>query len=296
MGDGRVIEWLLEGDPAIRWQAMRDLVGASEKAVARERRKIATEGWGAKLLSYQDSSGRWGGELYNNKWLSTTYSMLLLRQMGLEPTNHQAHLACKELLEGGFQEDGGISYAKTIDCIDSGVTGMILSLLAYFGHQDDRVHAVAEYLVGQQMPDGRWEPVPDNKQIRYTFDSTMLILEGLREYQERFPERARPVVDAQSRDREFLLRHWLHKEAGRSPRGSDSRARAAGVRTYEPCRSRSANQAIVKKMTLFSFPPRWHYDVLVALDYSQDCKAPRDERLNKAIDLLRSKQGRDGTW
>jgi hypothetical protein len=271
MDSSQVVEWLMDGDPSIRWQVMHDLMGANDQAVARERKKVATEGWGAKFLSHQDAIGRWGGQLYNNKWLSTTYTLLLLRQIGLEPANRQAHLGCRELLEGGFRESGGICFGKTVDRIDNAVTGMVLSMLSYFGYPDARVHTIAEYLLGEQMPDGRWEPEIGNKQIRYTYDATLLMLEGLHEYEKQYPTRSKQVVDAERRGREFLLRHRLFK-------------------------SEQSDTIIDKKMMLFSFPPRWHYDLLAALDYFQDCKAERDQRLGDAIDLVRSKQGRDGAW
>jgi len=271
MNDEKVIEWLLDSDPSIRWQVMRDITGANKDITARERQKVAVEGWGARLLSCQDSSGRWGGQLYNNKWLSTTYSLLLLRQMGLEPGNPQAHLGCNELLEGGFRANGGISYTKTIDYIDNGVTGMILSLLAYFGYPDKRVYAIVEYLLDQQMPDGRWEPVTGNRQIKYTFDGTILILEGLREYEKRHSKQEKRVAEAQMRGREYLLCHKLYK-AGQT------------------------DEVVDNRMLRFSFPPRWHYDVLVALDYFQDCQTRKDERLRDAIDLLKAKRNQNGSW
>src|SRR5437879_6360806 len=96
----RVIPWLLEGDPAIRWQTMRDLVGAAERAVERERATVARAGWGARLLARQDPGGTWAGGrspqagLYSPKWTSTTYTMLLLRDLGLPANNRQAHQAC----------------------------------------------------------------------------------------------------------------------------------------------------------------------------------------------------------
>src|SRR5207249_11580346 len=111
-----VIQWLLDGDPAIRWQTLRDLVGAGERTVQRERSKIAREGWGARLLARQDREGTWAGGqssdggLYSPKWTSTTYSMLLLRDFGLPATNRQARRACAPLLARGLQRDGGINY------------------------------------------------------------------------------------------------------------------------------------------------------------------------------------------
>src|SRR5216684_4168009 len=101
------IQWLLGGDPAIRWQTLRDLIGASERIVERERRKIAREGWGSRLLARQDPEGTWAGGqssdggLYSPKWTSTTYTMLLLRDFGLPANNRQARRACKVLLDQG---------------------------------------------------------------------------------------------------------------------------------------------------------------------------------------------------
>jgi len=269
--DGKLIEWLLEGDPAIRWQVMRDLVGASKETIATERHKVATEGWSARLLSCQDASGMWGGQLYNRKWLSTTYTLLLLRQMGLEANHPQAYLACKLLLNGGFKPNGGLSYAKTVDVIDNGVTGMVLSILAYFGYPDHRLHAIAGYLCDQQLSDGGWEPVPGDQHLRYKFDATLLILDGLHEYEQQFPGRSERVAAAQRRGREFLLHHRLY---------------------HLP----QSEQIIDKKMLLFSFPPRWHFDVLASLDYFQACRMERDERLSAAIELLVAKRNQNGSW
>src|SRR5437773_5715473 len=102
------IQWLLDGDPAIRWQVLRDLVGADASAVEREQKCVARDGWGADLLSRQDPEGTWAEGLYTPKWTSTTYTMLLLRDFGLPPNNPQARKACKLLLDGGLQRDGGI--------------------------------------------------------------------------------------------------------------------------------------------------------------------------------------------
>jgi len=266
-----IIDWLLDSDPSIRWQVMRDLIDVDEASISIERRKIASQGWGARLLSFQDPSGSWGGQLYGNKWLSTTYTLLLLRHMGLEATNPQARLGCRALLEGSFSAQGGMSFARTKECIDNGVTGMILSLLAYFDIPDMRVHHIAEYLLDQQCRDGHWEPVADNQSIRYAFDTTLLILDGLLEYTRKFQAASSKIKDAQVNGREFLLQHKLYKliETGKE---------------------------LDRKIMLFSFPPRWHYDVLVALDYFRDCQTGGDERMHEAIDLVKAKRNPDGTW
>src|SRR2546422_1388646 len=127
------IKWLLDGDPSIRWQALRDLVEAPERIVERGRRKVARDGWGARLLARQDPEGTWAsglasdGGLYSPKWISTTYTMLLLRDFGLPATNRHAQKACALLLDRGLQRDGGINYGWTPS--ETCITGMVLSIL-----------------------------------------------------------------------------------------------------------------------------------------------------------------------
>jgi hypothetical protein len=266
-----IIQWLLDSDPSIRWQVLCDLLNANEGNVSVERQRVASEGWGACLLGQQDESGRWGGQLYSNKWLSTTYTLQLLCQMGLEQSNQQAHRGCHELIDSGFKPCGGISYAKTVDVIDNGVTGMILRILAYFRYPDERLDAIVTYLLDQQRTDGRWEPVPNNENIRYTIDTTLLILVGLLEYEQMHPHCDNAVIEAQKRGREYLLQHHIYK-------------------------SLQTGTALDDKITLLSFPPRWHYDILAALDYFQSCQEIRDERLVDAINILQGKCNADGTW
>src|SRR5438876_907286 len=105
---GNPIQWLLEGDPAIRWQVMRDLLGAPHRTVEREQKAVARDGWGAKLLALQGPEGMWADGFYTPKWTSTTYTMLLLRDFGLPANNGQARKACKLLLDAGLQRDGGV--------------------------------------------------------------------------------------------------------------------------------------------------------------------------------------------
>ncbi|MBE9475308.1 MAG: hypothetical protein IMY85_10500, partial [Chloroflexi bacterium] len=94
-----VMDWLLEGDPAIRWQVMRDLLAEDEGIIDKEREKIAESGWGARFLSYQEQDGLWAGGIYSPKWISTTYTMLTLRRLGLPAANPQAQKGCQQLLE-----------------------------------------------------------------------------------------------------------------------------------------------------------------------------------------------------
>ncbi|MCR4316089.1 MAG: hypothetical protein NUW37_07060 [Planctomycetes bacterium] len=271
MNQENVIDWLLEGDPSIRYQVLRDIVIADKRTIEAERNKIAHAGWGAKLLSFQDGCGTWARQLYDHKWISTTYTLLLLMRMGLPPGNAQAHEACRELLDGGYREGGGICFAKTVDTVDNGVTAMVLAMLSQFGYPDPRVHEIADYLCKEQSPDGRWFPSGVGVKFRYHFDNTLLVLEGLREYEKRHPRESKRSKAAQSYGRDFLLRHHLFiiPETG---------------------------APIDKKFTLISFPRRWFYDVLGALDYFRESGAKKDPRLAEAIEVLRKKRNRDGTW
>jgi hypothetical protein len=159
----KAIEWLLDGDPAIRWQALRDLLGTAERTVERERGRVSRYGWGARLLAKQDPEGTWAGGqssdsgLYSPKWTSTTYTMLMLRDFGLLPSTRRPRKACKLLLDGGLQRDGGINYgiwAKWTRRSETCVTGMVLSILSYFEYDDARLDTIAGYLLEEQMPDG----------------------------------------------------------------------------------------------------------------------------------------------
>src|SRR5438093_9088870 len=212
----QAIQWLLDGDPAIRWQTLRDLVGATSRIVERERSKVAREGWGARLLARQDREGTWAGGrssdggLYSPKWTSTTYTMLLLRDFGLPPTNRQARRACALLLDGGFQRDGGINYGcrgRSETCI----TGMVLSILSYFQHEDERLDTLADYLLREQMSDGGWNCWRPHGATHSSVHSTISVMEGLRLYELHGGRKSQEAHAAQRRGREFLLIHRLFR-------------------------------------------------------------------------------------
>ncbi|MDZ7331699.1 MAG: hypothetical protein ONB31_06950 [candidate division KSB1 bacterium] len=266
-----VIQWLLEGDPAIRWQTLRDLVGSKSDEIQSERERIATEGWGVRLLARQDQAGTWANGLYSPKWISTTYTMLLLRQLGLPPKHPQALQACRILLERGFYHDGGINFFKSFKHSETCVTGMILSILAYFQYEDDRIHVLAEHLLAHQMPDGGWNCDSYKGATHSSFHTTISVLEGLREYEKFQPQNFERIQQAQQQGREFLLVHGLFK-------------------------SHRTGQVVRADFTRFSFPPRWYYDILRALDYFQECQAGKDGRLADAIDIVLKRQTTEGKW
>lgn len=280
------IEWLLAGDPSIRWQTLRDLVGKGDGTIARERRRVAREGWGARLLASQDAVGTWAarqsgdGGLYTPKWTSTTYTMLLLRDLGLPPANRQARLACGRLLDEGLQPDGGVSYgtwAKRTRRGETCITGMVLSILSHFECSDERLDTIASHLLAEQMPDGGWNCRRPRGATHSSMHTTISVLEGLCLYDLHSTRRGgsgRTVMNvraAQRRGREFLLAHRLF-------------------------RSHRTGVIIRPEFVRLAFPPRWHYDILRALDHFRAVGAPRDPRLAEAIEIVRRGQDADGRW
>ncbi|RJP65414.1 MAG: hypothetical protein C4539_13225 [Ignavibacteriales bacterium] len=277
--DKKIIQWLLDGDPSIRWQTYKDLLDADDKTVNCEREKISKESWGAKLLSFQDDAGTWAESLYSRKWISTTYTLLLLQSLGLLQSNKQAIKACKLMLDKGFYSDNGINLVKSWKRSETCITGMTLSLLCYFNLDDERIHEIIRYIENEQMEDGGWNCLSFQGATHSSFNTTIIVLEGLREYEKRFEaqenkvvrKQVSKVVRMQEEAREFLLQHKLFK-------------------------SHRTGEVADSKFTRLSYPPRWHYDILRALDYFRECKAGYDVRMDDAIELLKKKQNPDGTW
>ncbi len=259
------------GDPAIRWQILRDLLKASDEEVEHERQKVGSTGWGARLLSFQESSGLWAGSLYSRKWISTTYSMLLLRRLGLDPNHPQALTTCKILLEKGIYNDGGINYFPSYKQSETCVTGMILSLLAYFNLRDPRISLLAEYLLREQMPDGGWNCEKFKGATHGSFHTTISVLEGLREYEKNNPGDVMTIQKSRKKAVEFLLAHRLF-------------------------RSHRTGEVVDPRMTRLSFPPRWRYDILRALDFFREVEQAYNSRMDDALEILRNKQTADGMW
>ena len=245
-----IIEWLLEGDPSIRWQTLNDLVKAESNLVEKERARITVEGWGAKLLSYQDKEGTWAQSLYSRKWISTTYSMILLKRMGLPKNNKQAFNACKLLWKKGIYHDGGINYSVSYSYSETCVTSLVLSILSYFLFDEINVKILAEHLLKQQMKDGGWNCRSYKGDTHSSFHTTINVLEGLREFEKNYPGNSFAIEKSRNKAAEFLLKHKLYK-------------------------SHRTGKIFDQRMTRFSFPPRWRYDIMRILDFFRECEIPK---------------------
>ena len=272
-----VVDWLLDSDPSIRWQAMRDLTGAPAAEVAAERARVASEGAGARLLTLQAADGRWGGAAWNRGWDSTMHVLSLLRELGLDPTSAEARRAVGLVRDrvtwqgcGPPECDGNLFFAGEVEpCIN----GQVAASGAYFG-QD--VRGIVDRLLGEQLPDGGWNCEAPNGSTRSSFNTTICVLEALLEH-ERGVGSSPDVTEARLRGQEYLLERRLFRR--RSTGEVIERDRKGGA-----------------AWTRFAFPTWWHYDVLRGLEYLRRAGVAPDERVAEAIELIASKRDGEGRW
>ncbi len=272
-----VVDWLLDSDPSVRWQAMRDLTGAPAEEVAVERARVATEGAGARLLALQAADGRWGGAAWNRGWDSTMHVLMLLRDLGLDPASDRARRAVGVVCDrvtwqgcGPHECDGnGFFEGEVEPCIN----GQVGAVGAYFG-QD--VRGIVDRLLAEQLLDGGWNCEAANGSTRSSFNTTISVLEALLEY-ERAVGGSPTVTEARVRGQEYLLERRLFRR--RSTGEVIERDRKGGA-----------------AWTRFAFPTWWHYDVLRGLEYLRSAGVAPDERVAEAIGLVASKRDGDGRW
>lgn len=280
--DQDVVDWLLDSDPAIRWQAMRDLLGSPEEEWKVERAKVETEGWGARLLALQDGDGQWDGGAFlprgftgqewrdvGQPWTATTFSLTQLRELGLDPGSERARHTVELVGANSHWDEGGQPFweGEVEECIN----GRVVADGAYFGVD---VSPIVERLVGERLEDGGWNCERANGSVVSSFASTINVLEGLLQY-ERSTGGTASATEARWTGEEYLLRRSLFRSLG----------------TGEP-----ADENFLR----FAYPNRWRYDVLRALDYFRSAatltgSAP-DPRLGEAVGYVRSRRLPDGRW
>lgn len=261
-----VIAWLLDSDPAIRWQVLRDLTDAPADEVAAERSRVALEGWGAQLLAAQDPDGRWSGGTFFPEWVSTEATLRLLYAFGVDPDDERVRRAIAPVHEAArWDYDPSMRFfdGEVEPCIN----GRTVAIGSYFG-QD--VRGVVDRLLGEQMADGGWNCEQENGSVRGSFDTTINVLEGLLELERRRgPDDE--VAAARVRGEEYLLdRRLLHRLSD----GGIGRQRWLQV----------------------GFPNGWYYDVARVLDHLRAARPGPDERMTEALDLLEGKRAPEGWW
>jgi hypothetical protein len=268
------IRWLLDSDPAIRWQVMRDLTKEAPSKIAAERSRVATAGWGARLLSRQSPAGTWGGSprgwradlpKHDRDLLVTLYSLVALMDLGLDPASKQARKMIDRVDQRvvfKWLNNRPFLHGETEPCIN----GRILGVGAYFKEPN---HELAQQLLSEQLEDGGWN-CEAPKSRRSSFHTTICVLEGLLEY-ERAGRKSAAVTKARKRAETYLL----------------ERRMIYSLRT---------GQVINKRWCRFAFPPFWHYDVLRGLDHLRNAGTKLDIRMEDAIEVVIQRRHQNGRW
>ncbi len=260
-----VIDWLLEGDPAIRWQVLRDLTDAPADEVGAERARVAKEGWGARLLDQQRDDGSWAGGANFPEWTGTKPTLVVLRLLGVDPADPRVREAVDQVRRNVRWEYDDLPFfdGEVEPCIN----GATVAIGDYFG-QD--VQGIVDRLLTEQMEDGGWNCEQENGSVRGSFDTTINVLDGLLQH-ERTTGATDAMTAARRRGEAYLLDRRLFRRL-------------------------STGEVIEPAYRQFFFPPRWHYDVLRALDYLRDAGVTPDDRMTEALDLVEERREPDGRW
>jgi len=267
-GNDTLIDWLLDADPSIRWQVMRDLTDTPAEVVAAERSRVASEGWGARLLELQRPDGQWGDGVADPFWWTNMYTLVFLRDLGIDPASARVRAAIdlvRDTVTWGPEWGHSPFFEGEVEpCIN----GRVVALGAYFGVRSDRL---VDRLLGEQLADGGWNCEAERGSVRSSFHTTICVLEGLLAFEQAF-DAAKVVTEARKRGEEYLLERRL-------------------------LRRLSTGEIINPEWAQLAFPPLWHYDVLRALDYLRAAGVDPDARVEEAVGIviLERRQG-DGRW
>jgi len=271
MNNEELIQWLLVGDASIQYQSYRDLLNIDKKQL---RKRIAKEGWGARFLQQRNENGHWGRGFYQPKWTSTHYTILDLKNLAISPDINSILRTLSLILDQLKARDGGIYPFGKSKISDVCINGMFLNYACYFGVEQSRLKSVVNCLLDEHMPDGGFN-CHSNREwgARHSSThSTLSVLEGILEYDRNaYNYRLDELRVAQAEAIEFLLQHKLF-------------------------RSHRTGEIIDKKYLRFTYPCRWRYDILRALDYFQFARIKYDSRMDESIEILLKKRSADGTW
>ena len=270
MKNDNILQWLLDGDIAIQYQVHRDLLGKIRPDL---QQRIKSEGWGQAFLSKRLENGHWGYKFYQPKWTSTHYTLLDLKNLAIEPAVPEIQETIRLVLNEEKGRDGGVRPIGTTQSSDVCINGMFLNYAAYFQTPENDLASIVDFLLSQYMADGGFNCFSNRKGcVHSSLHTTLSVLEGILEYARngytyRLDELQRTAATA----REFILMHRLFK-------------------------SDKTGAVIDPRMTMLSFPCRWRYDILRALDYFQSAETPFDDRMADALELILKKRNPEGKW
>ncbi|MCF4098060.1 hypothetical protein [Maritalea mediterranea] len=270
MTQDEIIDWLLADDPAIQYQTYRDLLDEGRPDI---RARIATEGWGAQFLAARGSDGVWGDRFYQPKWISSHYTLLDLKLLNIAPDHAAIRDSIRKIFAEQKSDDGGIRCGQSDPRSDVCVNGMVLNYASYFGTPAEELTSIVDFLIDQHMQDGGFNCRSNRAKPHHSsLHSTVSVLEGIHEYLVNgYTYRAAELKNCAAAAREFMLLHRFYK-------------------------SDRTGEIIRKDFLQLSFPPRWYYNILRALDHFQAARVPWDDRMLDAIDVLRAKRHKDGRW
>ena len=265
-----IINWLLKGDVSIQYQTYRDLLKEERNDL---RKKIETEGWGKKYLSKRNKNGHWGKSFYNPKWISSHYSLVDLRHLYISPNHPLIRATIHQISANEKGPDGGVLPIGDIQHSDVCVNGMFLNYASYFKLEPKKLTSIIDFILSQHMPDGGFNCRSNRSGATHSsLHSTLSVLEGFWEYiLNGYKYRLKEITAAKKQAEEFILQHQLFI-------------------------SDRTGEIIKKEFLKLTFPRRWKYDILSALDYFQYAGAKWDDRMQPAIDVLFKKRNKNGTW
>jgi hypothetical protein len=268
---GALTGWLLDSDPALRWQVQRDLVRAPREVWEATRGLVAVEGFGARLLAEQGADGMWAGGAFfpagydgqgdGQPWTATTWSLTSLREWGLDAEVLRRRGTVELLAANALWEYEGLPYWGGE--VDVCINAWTLANGVWLGAD---VEGIAEWFGRHQLEDGGWNCEWVEGSERSSFHSTLNALKGLLVY-ERVTGRVSP---ARERGEEYLLERRLFRRL--------STGAPVGAWVGE-----------------FRSPFRWGYSVLNAADYFR-AAGRKDPRMGEAIGMIRDARQADGTW
>jgi len=268
----KIIDWLEDSDPVIRFRLHRDILHSDQETLNKIRASISTEGWGKTFLDQRGENKHWGGAYYQPKWMSTHYTLLTLRMMHYPLGDPRISESIELIFDENYGIDGGIVHKVGYPTSDVCINGMFLNIAAYFKAPEKKLESMIDYLLSTQLKDGGFNCQYLRKKTHHSsVHTTLSVCEGYWEYEKNgYTYRCDEVIKQRKEAEEFLLIHKLYK-------------------------SDKDDSIINQNFLSMHWPYHWHYDVMRALEYFSKSKHPYDPRMKEALDWLRSK-AKDGLW
>ncbi|MFZ1730868.1 MAG: hypothetical protein WBQ23_09455 [Bacteroidota bacterium] len=266
-----VTAWLLKGDISIRYQTKRDLLGEDDE---RLRRRILKEGWGKQYMDCRNEDGSWGQGYYRPKWTSSHYTLLELKNLCAPQDSRLLRESVAKILRENKGADGGINPSITRPQSDVCVNGMLLNFGSYFGAEESALRSIIDFLIDSRLPDGGFNCESNRSEgVRHSsLHTTLSVLEGFHEYRMNgYAYRLGEIAEIEQQAIEFILLHQLFI-------------------------SDRSGEIIDRKLLRFTYPFRWKYTILRAMDFFRNIDHPYDARMERAVDAIIRKRGADGRW